>query len=144
MILEIMNPSDACTIESDDIVVAGLAIALISNGQYALDNEKGETVVPIFFLGGFKDWLKEHNVSDVDKYIDEKHTKMADVLASIVYGGFTDRQLFNLATKDMPPDKLLEYRKEWNDKKRSSLNDISTVCLRYADKLRGLVNAKAT
>jgi len=32
MILEIVNPSDACTIEADDILAAGVGITIVGDG----------------------------------------------------------------------------------------------------------------
>jgi hypothetical protein len=43
----------------------------------------------------------------------------------------------------MTPKEALKYRKEWNEKKRSSMTNIGEVYLAYADKLRGLQKVKA-
>jgi hypothetical protein len=143
MILEIINPSDKVTLETDDPVVAGVCTLLLARGQYGLENENGETVLPILIFGGAEDWLKQNKIDDLDKYIDTHMPEMIKVLESVLYGGFDTRELFNKAISSMTPKEALKYRKEWNEKKRSSMTNIGKVYLAYADKLRGLQKAKA-
>ena len=136
MILEILNPSDAVTIETDNIVPAGIAIMIVGDGWYGLENEEGEQVVPITVLGSSEAWLKEHGVDNIEEYIKENRLKMAEILESVLYGHAEDRALFNAAIEKMSKEDAQLYREQWNDKKRSSLNDIGAACLHYAKAFR--------
>jgi len=138
MILEIINPSDAITLETDDPIAAGVGIMLISRGAYGLKKEDGEIVFPLFIFGGAEDWLKKNGVPDLDKYIYSNNIKMADALDSVIYGGFSTRELVKSAMSKMKSEDAAAYLAEWNDRKRSSLNNIGKVCFAYAKKLRSL------
>jgi hypothetical protein len=63
---------------------------------------------------------------------------MIKVLESVLYGGFDVRELFDKATANMTPEQSMQYRKEWNEKKRSSMTNIGKAYLAYAEKLRKL------
>ena len=143
MILEIINPSDAVTIEADDIVAAGLCTILICSGKCGLENENGESVMPIFLFGGANDWLKEKGVTDIDTYISANYSKMVDVCDSLVYGSISQRGLFKTAISHMKPEEIPAFKAAWNDIKRSSLNDFGKAFYAYATKLRKLNTVRA-
>lgn len=138
MILEIVNPSDAVTIEADDVTVAGVCTFLLSRGACGLKNEQGETVFPILMFGGFEDWLKENGITDLDMWITNHKDEMIKVLESVVYGNIGSRKLFQSAIEKMTSENAAKYREEWNDKKRSSMTNIGAAYLAYAKKLRAL------
>jgi hypothetical protein len=138
MILEIQNPSDEVTIETDDIVVAGVAMLLVGRGQYGLENEEGETVFPIMLFGGVDKWLEDNGIKDLHEYLQTNKDKLVKVLKSCVYGRIGSRQLFESAISKMTLTDALKYREEWNDKKRSSMNNIGKNCLYYAEKMEAL------
>jgi hypothetical protein len=138
MILEIINPSDAVTIDTDDPIAACLIIAIIFNGQYSLSDEQGESVTPIFMFGGFEHWLKENGITDTNGYIKENAAKMADILDSALYGDAADRKIFESAISKMSKEDAGKFRAEWNANRRSSMNNISLTCQKNADKLRNL------
>jgi len=134
-VYEIANPSDAITIESDDGIAAGLAITMISNGQYCINDEHDKSPVPMFIFGGFEEWMKEKGLN-LDTYVKENAVKMAEALESVLYGGFSDRKIFESATAKMSKENALKFREEWNESKRSSMNNIGLVCQNYAKRLR--------
>jgi len=138
MLLEIINPSDKVTLEADEPMVACVCTLLLSRGQFGLANEKGETILPLLLFGGGKEWLKENQIEDLDDYIDNHMPEMIKVLESVLYGGFDTRELFTKAIANMTPEQAMEYRKEWNEKKRSSMTNIGNAYLSYAEKLRKL------
>jgi hypothetical protein len=142
VILEILNPSDAVTIEADDIVAAGIAVMIVGDGWYGLENEEGEQVVPITALGGSESWLKDNGIPDIKSYIKENRLKMAEILESVLYGHARDRALFNAAVEKMSNEDARLYREQWDDKKRSSLNHIGAACLHYAKALREMAGDK--
>jgi hypothetical protein len=142
MILEIQNPSDAVTIETDDIAAAAVAIMLVGDGWYGLEDEEGEQVVPITALGSGEAWLKEKGITDVEGYMKANRVKLAEILESVLYGHARDRALFNAAIEKMSKEDAQVYREQWNDKKRSSLNDIGAACLHYAKAFREMTGDK--
>lgn len=142
MILEIINPSDEATIAADDIAAAGIAIMIVGDGWYGLKNEDGEQVVPITALGCEESWLRENGVSNIEAYIKANRLKMALILESVLYGSISDRVLFNAAVEKMSQEDARLYREQWNDKKRSSLNNIGAACLHYAQAFREMTGDK--
>ncbi len=135
MILEIINPSDAVCLEADDISMAGVAVMMLSSA-YGLKNEQGEIVLPLMIFGGQDKWLKEHEVNDIDAYLKENRTKLADIFESVFYGHLQDKASFNSTISKMTPERAKQYKKEWNEKRRSSLTNIEQYCLDYAKALR--------
>jgi len=142
MILEIQNPSDAVTIETDDIVAAGVAIMIVGDGWYGLEDEEGKQVVPITALVGDGAWLKEKGITDIGGYIKANRLKMAEILESVLYGSAGDRGLFNAAIERMSKKDAQLYRNEWNGKKRSSMTNIGAMCLHYAEAFRKMPGGK--
>ena len=139
MLLEIINPSDKVTLEADDPIVASVCCLLLARGQHGLENEEGETILPLMIFGGLEEWLKKNGIDDLDDYIDNHMPEMIKVLESVLYGGFDTRELFNKAIEIMNNEEAMKYRKEWNEKKRSSMTNIGKAYLSYAEKLRKLL-----
>ena len=135
MICEIINPSDAYTLRTDDFKTAAVAIAVLGRGQMGLKNIDGEESSPVLF--GWDDWLKEQGIEDLGKYIDEHTKEMADILATVLIGGKADREEVESALALMPDE---EARKKWlddrHDKRRSSMNNIGAAAWAWARKLR--------
>lgn len=138
MIYEIINPSDAVTIKSDNLVNAGVACWLVSSA-YGLHDETGETVLPIAIFGGQDEWFKEHGVDNSETYIMEHKEEIADVLETVMYGRIEERSAIEHAMSKMSPEKAEEYIRELNERRRTSLNNIEAACLSLARKLRKLV-----
>jgi len=141
MIYEIANPSDACTIEAEDSVLAAVSILLLSNGAYGLYDEDGRTVLPIFAYSGPErliEWLKDHGIEDgrTDEFFAKNGQEMAKILESVAYGDFGDRKSITTLTDKMSAGDRLEALSKWNESKRSSLNDISAACIDLAKKIR--------
>lgn len=135
MILEITNPSDSMTIETDDITAAGMGILLVSS-MYGLTDAEGNTILPITAFGGLKKWVEDHGITDIDQYVSNNAEKIADILDTVLYGKASDREIFNKAIEKMSPEDAVKFRDEWNNQKRSSLNDIGKRCHSVAATLR--------
>ena len=132
MIYEIVNPSDGATIEANNGVLAALAIVVLS-----------ETVMPILAFGGkdyFTQWLKNNEIDDdkLDEFYAENGEEMAAILESVIYGDCKDRAVVSSTAEDMTPEARVAFYAKWNDKKRSSMNDISKACFGLAKQFRGL------
>ena len=57
MIFEIINPSDACTLEAFDHEVASIACCFIGSGKYALKGIDTDLEVPLFIFGDHDEWF---------------------------------------------------------------------------------------
>lgn len=133
MLYEIINPSDSVTLEADDVDVARAACLLLGEGKYALHNENDEEVMPLLFLGGFEEWIAEHDFN-LERINDTQRPALIACLESASCCSPKDRRAIRAAIGD-DPAALARY----NDEKRSSLNDICG----FAHKLAARYRAKA-
>jgi hypothetical protein len=144
MLFEIINPSDRMTIEADSVAVAGVAIMYLSEGGAALKNEDGKTVLPILALGGDEDvnlWLDKVGIGSLENlksWLYEHRDEVAVALESIVYGSFDDRRDLMAEHKDADHIEFLKSIAEWNNEKRSSMNDYSRAAFFLAKRIREL------
>ena len=137
---EIINPSDAYTMWYDDenVKVAQAACVLIGNGQYALENEDGETVCPLLLFGNAEAYIDEYfdGMDGFKKFIDENGLAIADCLDSVMSFSFGQRFAYEEAIKVMTREQMVEYRDKVHDRNRSSMNNIGGYSWRLAKKLR--------
>jgi len=144
MLYEIINPSDKMTIEADDDLVAALAGLNLGEGKIGIENEKGESVLPIFLLGGdaaLIEWLKTVGIDSIDGLRPacvERKDEISACLESIVYGGFTDRRGIMAVVEGMEHHEKLQAMAKWNDEQRSSMNDYSKAAFQLAKAVREL------
>ncbi len=136
MLFEIINMSDSYTLKSDDVEAACMAVTYLGEGAYGLEEIDGDFKMPIFLFGGYEEFFKitfNHSFEESNKlYTGEKVDVMIDALKSIVIGSRSDRDIFESATSKITDEaERKKFIDEWNDKKRSSMNDIGG----YAQKL---------
>ena len=127
MIYEVVNMSDAITIEADDPKVAMIATLLLGEGAYGLRNSNDGLVMPIMLFGPAdraEKWLAEQGLPDVSAFLDEHIDEVARCLESIVYCSIKDRQATIAVAKATGGD-LRVGLAAWNEQKRTSLNDIA-------------------
>jgi hypothetical protein len=142
MLFEIQNPSDQMTIEADDYVVAGVAMLYLGEGKIGLTDEAGETAFPILAMGGdeaLNGWLDHVGIGlldDLRPYCVENKDKIAVCLESIVYGSITDRKAIMATVEGREHHEQLVAMKAWNDVKRTSLSDYSSVAFNLASQIR--------
>lgn len=141
MIYEIINPSDACTIEAQDTVLASIAIIVLGNGQYGLYDEDGRTVLGIFALSKPEkliEWLRDNGVEDtkMDEFYAKNGEEIATILESVVYGDASDRKAIVALTESMTKPDRLKALAKYNDSKRSSMNDIRSAAFELAKGFR--------
>lgn len=141
-IYEISNPSDPVTLETDNELVAAVAVLLLGEGKMGLHRDDGETVLPIFLLAGPEDidaWAKERGIEDgmqgLQGFVDEHRLEMAEVFETALVGKPGDRRSIMAALKAGGGD-LKKALAAWNEEQRSSLNDICGVCFQYAERFR--------
>lgn len=143
MIFELINPSDAVTFIGDDITVAGVAIMVLGRGRYGLTDDKGEVVVPLMLFGGSEYWLAEHGVDDLDAWLTANYLRVAEFLETCAYGSRLEREAFDQAIARMTPEHAEAHREWWNDRNRSSMNNIGQAAAAYAKTLRKKAEAVA-
>lgn len=132
IICEIINPSDAYTLRTDDFQLAAVAIAVLGGGAFGLAEIGGdEKRTPALF--GWEEWLDEESI-DVEKYLKERGADLADVLDSVLIG--QDRSEAEMTAKNIPPEKLDKWLADRHDMKRSSMNDIGSAAWDLAARLR--------
>jgi hypothetical protein len=140
MLYEIINPSDAYTMEADDFKIAAVANLIIGEGQYGLEPVGGEGPgMPVLFLGGAEEWLDKNvcPVNEFGAFINAHREEIARALDSVIIGRPNERKLY-FAGLEMAgtPEKKKAWRDKWHDEKRSSLNDIGSFAWRKAEALR--------
>lgn len=141
MIYEIVNPSDACTIEADDKTLACIAIIILSDGAYGLYDENGEAALPIFRFSDparLVEWLHDRGISPdkMDEFYAKSGEEMATILESVAYGKISDRQAILAVCEGKSPEERVVALAKWNDNKRSSINDICLACHNLAKVFR--------
>ena len=138
IVAEINNPSDLMTIAHPDREVLQVAGLLLGRGAFGLTqvepailDGEDDTILPIMLFGlgdGYEEILKRVN--------DSKKAELADCMDSLLYCGARDRRVFADAVSGLSPEEALAYRIEYNDDRRSSLNDYCRVARAWADQLR--------
>ena len=155
MLYEIINPSDAYTIEAASLDVAFVACVFLGRGLYSFqpidvgedaDGEPEVTKVaaeeiPLFLFGGTEEWCKQHLnesfESVVDRVTKDKATELAACFESCLIGKATDRDTYLAGLKLIEdPHNREEWRRRWHDKRRSSMNDIGGRAYLMAKRLR--------
>jgi len=135
-IYEIINPSDAMTIEADDDRVAAAVGILLGEGKIGVTSEDGRDVLPLLLFGGEKyvnEFLERLYPEKLSEFIDSNLEPIAKCLESIVYGCVSDRKAIVAAVGiDASPEAMARF----NDAKRSSLNDFSAYAHSLAKRLR--------
>jgi len=137
MFCEIINPSDKAFFEAGDLKIAALVTFLIGGGQYGAEaEEEGAESVPIFLFGGGEDWWNDHFDEPMEGAVDRHAASVAAALRTVCYGDVTDRRLFDSALAAIDdPVKRAAFVAEWNDRHRTSLNDIMGRAHHIAGKL---------
>lgn len=141
MIYEIINPSDAMTLEADDSLLASVSIIILSQGDYGLIDEDDRTVLPIFRFSDPEKlikWLHGNNVDSnkIEEFYAKNGDEMATILESVVYGKIDDRKGIVALTEKMSASDRVEALAKWNESKRSSMNDIGERAHELAKVLR--------
>ena len=132
MIYNIINPSDACTLESEDFSIAAAAVVLLGEGMYALEStEDHDLRTPI--MDGWEEWFGSRGISDISEYVTENKLEVAKVLGSVVIGDVDARKLYKLQIK--ASDNPKQFRDDWVDKRCTSMNNICCKAQQYAAQL---------
>ena len=140
IVCEIINPSDHYTMVVTDRAAA-VAICILGEGRYSLKAPNGESVVPLFLLGGHDEWMKETFGKDFGELLEATDKNLvAEHLESVVIGDREDYERSLSAIDD--PAKRKKFIADWNDRKRSSMNNIGKRAAQLAKKFLELAKAK--
>jgi hypothetical protein len=133
MICEIINPSDAYTLEADDFDVACVAVAILGNGAYGLEADDGRKS-PVFF--GWDDWFAARGIVELGPYVEAHREEIARVLGSVMIGDRRQRADADAMLAMLPEGRRAEWLAGRHDRHRSSMNDIGSKAARVAERMR--------
>jgi hypothetical protein len=139
VLYEVINPSDPVTFKAASLAAAFIAVTVVGGGQYAArpidDPEAVE--VPLFLFGGSEQWVaKNLPGEDIEGIVDRHMDDTIAALQSFCTGSARDRALFDSAREAITdPARLAAFDAEWDDKKRSSINDIANRAHTIAGRL---------
>lgn len=142
MIYNIINPSDRVSFEANDLRIAQVACLLLGEGQYGLRNEEGEEVLPILVFGGASEWLFENGFIEdpndhqgLNAFVEANKEALAAVLETTIVA---DTPAAREKAKEFAlQGDYLQGLQQWNDAKRSSMNDIAGRAFALARHFRG-------
>jgi hypothetical protein len=132
----LINPSDGYTLKAEEDKIAIVAAALVGNGAYALDDELGNDVLPIFFRGGVDEYIANRFGETTSRIINDNLLAVADCLESFAICGIKQRKLYDAALDLMSEEARAQWRELWHDRNRTSLNNIGSRAWAYAQKAR--------
>lgn len=143
MIFEIVNPSDACTLEAENFEVAAVACLIIGDGMYGLRQVGGDKEMPILAFGpGSADkWFVEHFGRPVEASLDalKMAPELVTCLDSVLLGTPRHREVYAAAMEAIADQAGRDkFKATWHDKHRSSVNDICRAGWSMADALRAI------
>lgn len=140
MLFNIINPSDPYTLEAPDLAIAAVAICLLGEGKYALEELGGDRsgYVPAFLMGGHDEWFIKQFGADfsavVDRIVATRSDELSRALASVFIGNARDKRAFDSAAAECPDqDAFFELLHQTHDAKRTSVNDIGRRAWALAD-----------
>ena len=99
--------------------------------------------LPIFILGGAREWVKEKTGSDLDDWlrVPANARAVADALDTVLIGNKRDREELEEALALMPEGlERTAYIAGWKDRRRSSLNNIGAAAANLVLGLRALAD----
>lgn len=145
---DIVNPSDETTFLAPDRDIALAVVAFVGEGRYAgqalardgkrLSEAEADTLyVPMFFDdGSFENWCQANGYPDnpLAPIMESRKAEVVAALRSCAYGDLEDRRTYDAACDAITdPDKLAEFKRACEDRRRSSMNCIVLRALAIAD-----------
>lgn len=147
---EIINPSDAATFLAPDRTVALAALAFIGEGFYGgtpierdgqriLEDEKKLLCVPLFIGNGtYETWWRDAGYPEepIEQAMKDRSAEIVAALRSCSCGDLEDRKKYDSACRAITdPEKLETFKREWEDRRRSSMNRIVQRAWAWADRI---------
>lgn len=130
MLYELINPSDSITFEAETFELAALATFLVGNGAYGatpITDDENAKKVPVLLLGmGVDEWIKQEFDCTIEEFFERTMEEVSTVLLSFATVSVRERQIYELAlSKITDEEKRIEFLAEWDDKRRSSIAQIT-------------------
>lgn len=150
MLFNIINPSDPYTMRAPDLEVAAVAICLLGEGKYGLEQIGGDrsAQVPMFLIDGHDEWFTKQFERDFNATVDHVIATRADELVKALHSVFIGTPAAKLAfdelAKNCPDDEsYATLLLQTHDAKRTSLNDIGRRAWALAQSVVQVEVAKA-
>lgn len=131
MLFNIINQSDPYTLRAPDLEIAAVAICLLGEGKYGLEEIGGDRSgrVPMFLIGGHEEWFAKQFGRDfattVNHVVGKRPEELCKALASVFIGTPADMLAFEEAAKAcVDVEEIAVLKLKTHDEKRTSLNDI--------------------
>lgn len=135
MIYKLVNPSDPYTFKADTYEIAALT-ALCMGTQYGAMPKTGDETVPVFLFTDAEEWYKENFNCSIEDGLRANREIVADALSSMLYGGFEERETYEMALESITDtEKEKVFKEKWHDR-HSSLNDIGSYAHKMAEILK--------
>lgn len=127
---EVINPSDAVSFTTDDVRIAIGVTALVGEGHYGLQDEKGREY-PAMLLFMDMEQIGKHlcphfnSLKEMLDYLGAHPDKTIAALESFALASIPQRIDFEKALEAITDEeKRRKYVAEFNDRHRTSVNDI--------------------
>ena len=131
-IFEIINPSDTYTLKTERFDLACCVALMLGSGNFGLREIGGDRHMPIFLFGGEDAWLNEQFGLSLDEFFSKCIcAELCQVFASVLIGSPSDRATFESAVSLMNEDAAAVFRADYQDRKRSSMNNIGALASEY-------------
>jgi hypothetical protein len=142
-VYEIINPSDYYTMKTDNWQAACAACMFLGQGMYGLqelsnDPSHKSNDMPVL-MGGASEWFKKTFGVSLDDWFKNNLGLVADALESVVIG---DREVYEATFPLVESSKIDQFKAEWLDKNRSSMNNIGSRATQIARALRKKIGAE--
>lgn len=135
MVYRLANPSDPYTFKADTYEIAALTV-LCMGTQYGATTKNGDENVPVFLFINAEEWYKDNFGKSIEEGLKANREKVADALFSMLYGGFEERETYELALESITDkEKTADFKKKWHDR-HSSMNDIGSYAYKMAEVLK--------
>lgn len=135
MIYKLVNPSDFYTFKADTYEIAALTV-LCMGTQYGATPKTGDETVPVFLFTDAEEWYKENFNHSIEEGLKANREIVSDALSSMLYGGFEERETYEMALESITdPEKEKVFKEKWHDR-HSSLNDIGSYAHKMAEILK--------
>lgn len=143
MVYKLVNPSDPYTFKADSYEIAALTV-LCMGTQYGATPKNGDENVPVFLFTDAEEWYKENFNHSIEDGLKANRESAADALSSMLYGGFKERDTYEMALESITDaEKEKVFKEEWHNR-HSSLNDIGSYAHKMAEVLKSQKRGEPT
>lgn len=143
MVYKLVNPSDPYTFKADSYEIAALTV-LCMGTQYGATPQKDRESIPVFLFTDAEEWYKENFNRSIEDGLKANHKEVAEALLSMLYGGFEERDTYEMALESITDaEKEKVFKEKWHDR-HSSLNDIGSYAHKMAEVLKSQERGEPT